>query len=82
MSYTIERTSYYRFVLPLAQQPNSGLRRRILEVWWSQRHTTLGRTPLDEGSARRRDIYLTTHNTLKRQTFMPSETFEPAQYQQ
>jgi hypothetical protein len=28
------------------------------------RHTTLGRTPLDEGSARRRDLYLTTHNTM------------------
>jgi hypothetical protein len=27
------------------------------------RHTTLGRTPLEEGSARRRDLYLTTHNT-------------------
>jgi hypothetical protein len=26
-------------------------------------HTTLGRTPLDEWSARRTDIYLTTHNT-------------------
>jgi hypothetical protein len=25
--------------------------------------TTLGRTPLDEWSARRRDLYLTTHNT-------------------
>jgi hypothetical protein len=25
-----------------------------------QTHTTLGRTPLDEGSARRRDFYLTT----------------------
>jgi len=29
----------------------------------TQRHTTLGRTPLDEWSARRRDLYLTTHNT-------------------
>jgi hypothetical protein len=27
------------------------------------RHTTLGRTPLDDRSARRRDLYLTTHNT-------------------
>jgi hypothetical protein len=27
------------------------------------RHTTLGRTPLDKGPARRRDLYLTTHNT-------------------
>jgi hypothetical protein len=30
------------------------------------RHTTLGRTPLDECSARRRDLYLTTHNAHKR----------------
>jgi hypothetical protein len=41
------------------------------------RHTTLGRTPLDEGPARRRDIYLTTHNTYKRQTSMPPVGFEP-----
>jgi hypothetical protein len=26
------------------------------------RHTTFGRTPLDEGSARRRELCLTTHN--------------------
>jgi hypothetical protein len=32
------------------------------------RHTTLGRTTLDEWSARRRDLYLTTHNNHKRQT--------------
>jgi hypothetical protein len=32
---------------------------------------TLGRAPLDEWSARRRDLYLTTHNTHKRQTSMP-----------
>jgi hypothetical protein len=42
------------------------------------RHTTLGRTPLDEGSARRRDLYLTTHNVHKRQTSMPPVGFEPA----
>ena len=29
----------------------------------TQRRTTVGRTPLDEWSARRRDLYLTTHNT-------------------
>jgi len=34
----------------------------------TQRHTTVGRTPLDEWSARRRDLYLTTHNTQNRQT--------------
>ena len=32
------------------------------------RHTTIGRTPLDEWSARRRDFYLTTHNNHKKQT--------------
>ena len=30
------------------------------------RHTTLGRTPLHKWSARRRDLYMTTHNTHKR----------------
>jgi hypothetical protein len=39
-------------------------------------HATLGRTPLDEGSARRRDVCLTTHNTRKRQTSMSSAGFE------
>jgi len=35
----------------------------------SVRHTTLGKTPLDESSARRRDPYLTTHNTLRETDF-------------
>jgi hypothetical protein len=39
-------------------------------------HTTIGRTPPDEWSARRRDLYLTTHNTRKRQTSMPLAGFE------
>jgi len=32
------------------------------------RCTTIGRTPLDEGSVRRRDLCLTKHNTHNRQT--------------
>jgi len=32
----------------------------------TQWHTTVGRTPLDEWSARRRDLYLKTHNTHNR----------------
>jgi hypothetical protein len=41
-------------------------------------HTaTVGRILLDEGSARRRDLYLTTHNTYNRQTFIPPAGFEP-----
>ena len=43
----------------------------------TQRHTTVGKTPLDEWSARRRDLYLTTHNTHNRQTSMPTAGFEP-----
>ena len=43
----------------------------------TQLHTTVGRTPLDEGSARRRDLYLTTHDTHNRQISMPPVGFEP-----
>jgi len=43
----------------------------------TQRCTTVGRTPLDEWSARCRDLYLTTHNTHNRQTSMPLVGFEP-----
>ena len=41
------------------------------------RHTTPGKTPPDEWSARRRDLYLTTHNTDKRHIQTPA-SFEPA----
>jgi hypothetical protein len=41
------------------------------------RHTALGRTPLDEWSSQRRDLYLTTHNIHKGQTSMPLVGFEP-----
>ena len=43
----------------------------------TQRRTTFGRTPLDEWSARRRDLYLTTNNTHNRQTSMHPVGFEP-----
>ena len=43
----------------------------------TQRRTTVGRTPLDEWSARRRDLYQTTHDTHNRQIFMPPVGFEP-----
>ena len=41
------------------------------------RHTTIGRIALDEWSAWHIDIYLTTHNTHKEETFMPPAGFEP-----
>jgi hypothetical protein len=43
----------------------------------TQRRTTVGRIPLDEWSARRKDLYLTTHNIHNRQTSMPPVEFEP-----
>jgi hypothetical protein len=63
----------------MARQPLGGLgslifRGFIITVF---RHITFGRTPLDEGPARHRDLYLTTHNTHKRQTSMPPVGFEP-----
>jgi hypothetical protein len=42
----------------------------------TQRRTTVGTTPLDQWSARHRDLYL-THNTHNRQTCMPPVGFEP-----
>jgi len=42
-------------------------------------HThTDDRPPLDEGSAGRRNLCLTTHNTYNRQTSIPPAVFEPA----
>jgi hypothetical protein len=41
------------------------------------RHTSLSRTPLDEWSARRGDLYLTTHNTYNRETSMSPAGFGP-----
>ena len=43
----------------------------------TQRRSTVGRTPLDEWSARRRDLYLTTHDTHNRKIPMPPVGFEP-----
>jgi len=46
-------------------------------LYHPQRRTTVVRTPLDEWSSRCRDLYLTTHNNLNRQTSMPPVGFEP-----
>ena len=45
------------------------------------RHTAFGRTPLDEWSARRRDLYLTTQNTHKRQISMTLRHSNPQSQQ-
>ena len=43
----------------------------------TRRRTTVGSTPLDEWSAHRRDLHLTTHNTHNRQISLPPVGFEP-----
>jgi len=43
----------------------------------TQRHTRVGRTPLDEWSAPRKDLYLTTYNSHNRETSMLPVGFEP-----
>jgi hypothetical protein len=61
------------FFFPTARQPLGGLSLLVFRGFAIThfRHTTLSRTPLDEGQARRRDLYLTTHNTHNRQISMP-----------
>ena len=44
----------------------------------SLRHATIGRAPLNMKSVRSRGLYVTSHNTHKRQTSMPPAEFEPA----
>jgi hypothetical protein len=53
---------------------------RPLHFWGSEitlRHTTLGRTPLDEWSAHRTNLYLKRHTNHKRRASMPPAGFEP-----
>jgi len=61
----------------VSEQSYHGLGRLTVEVSTSHRHITLGRTPLNEWSARRRVLCLTTL-MYKRQTSMSPAGFEPA----
>jgi hypothetical protein len=49
----------------------------LFSLDYTQTHSTVGRTPLDEGLARCRDLYLTTQTLDKRQTSIPPVGFEP-----
>jgi hypothetical protein len=81
LSFFILEKRFPRQALPQIRSPPgeaapSGARPPHRGFTITLRHTTLGRTPLDEGSGRRRDLYLTAHNTYKRQTSMTQEGFE------
>jgi hypothetical protein len=69
---------YSFFLSPTSFYLTSRCRGLFFHVSTHNDSTTVGRTPLDEGSARRRDPYLTTHNTHKRQTSMLRAGYEPA----
>ena len=62
----------------MALRPNAGQRPR--HSWGfqiTQDDAPFGRTSLDEWLARRRDLYLTIHNTHNKQTSMIPARFEP-----
>jgi hypothetical protein len=61
----------------MAQQPLVGQGLLIIKASLSLRRTTLEDSS-EEWTARYRDLYLTTHNTHKKQTSMPPAGFKPA----
>jgi len=61
----------------VVQHPHSFLGGLFVKVFRSHSETHR-RTPLNEWCVRRRELYLTTHNTHKRQTAMHPEGFEAA----
>ena len=68
-------------VVFVVQPPKWGLgclALRFLDHTLFTRTHAMGRTPLEEVSARRRELYLTTHNIHKRQTSMTPAGLEPA----
>jgi len=56
----------------------SGLGSPHYRGFTNTRHTTFGSTPVDEWPPWRRDLYLTTHGTHKKQISLPSAGFEAA----
>jgi hypothetical protein len=49
----------------------AGVEEFLFSLDHTQTHTTVGRTPLDEGSVRRRDLYLTTQTLYKTNIHAP-----------
>ena len=88
IKFNATRVQWNAFILPLRINflpwcNSSTLARNasFLKSNHTQWHTTVGKTPLDKGSARHWHLYLTTHNTQKRQTSMPPAWFEPQSQQ-
>jgi hypothetical protein len=75
---SLEPPHYVRFLIPWRTAPSRPGPPHYQDFTVTIRHTTAGRTPLDEGSNHRRDPYLTTHNSHKRKIAMPLTGFELA----
>jgi hypothetical protein len=71
-----KQANNYLFFLPLLSLTSSTYTLLVHLNTLNNTHK-LGRTPLDEGSARLKDLYLTALNTHKRHISMPSAGFEP-----
>jgi len=73
VSYTHQ---HFFFVVDLPSPSGPGSS-RCQSFTITLRHTTIGRTPLDEWLARRRDLNLRRQNSHKKQTSMPPMGFKP-----
>jgi len=69
ITWKIKHQKYVSFGATAPQWARASSFTRFLDQ--TQRRITVGRTPLQERSARRRDLYLTTYNTHNRQKSMP-----------
>jgi hypothetical protein len=67
MSFLVLPSSTYLFT--------AGVEGCLISFDHTQAHPTVGRSPLDEGSARRRDLYLTAQTLYK--TNIHEHPFEP-----
>jgi len=56
---------YVYIYIPVALRPDSESWPSLWDFTITPRHATSGRIPLNEWTVRRRDLYLTTHNTSK-----------------
>jgi len=80
LAFIIETEVEIKYLVSIAQHTPVGQDFLFIEALQSQslRPITLGTTLLDEWSPRRRDLYLKTKYTHKRQASMHSAGFEPA----
>jgi hypothetical protein len=73
--------SWMLFFFPRHSSPYSDRASSLSRLHVTLRHSIFGRTPLEEASARRRFLYLTTHNIHKRRHSCPRQNSNPQSQQ-